>query len=480
MKPIQLPAVSQAANYSSIDPLDGRYYDPEIAKYLAERSRIAYQAYVEAALAHALAEFGVCTAEIANEIEAATTKVTAETVAEHEKTTKHDVKALVNTIKAELSEQAQPYVHFGATSYDIVATALSLQLRDATQQLVIPRLVALEKTLLALTDKYADTVQVGRTHGQHAVPITFGFAMAEYVSRLGENIVALKELSQLLRGKFSGAVGAYNALSLFVDDPLKFETTVLGYVGLEPAPYSTQIIPAEQYVRLIDELNITAGIMANLSHDMRHLQRSEIAEVREAFEPGQTGSSTMAHKRNPWNFENVISMSKQVTAQIVNANLNLSSEHQRDLTDSASARFYGLTLASVASMADRLNKVMSKIEVDEANMQKNLYLSGGAIAAEPLYLLLEKYGHTTAHEASKALSHHALEASQTLYEVASADPDIANYFTQFSDAEKQILQEPEKHYTGLAAVKARAVHDHWSSALFFDDGQANKIATTLI
>jgi adenylosuccinate lyase len=326
-------------------------------------------------------------------------------------------------------------------------------------------LIELEKTLLKLTHDYAETIQIGRTHGQHAVPITFGFAMAEYVSRLGASINSLKVLSGKLKGKFSGAVGAYNALSLFVDDPLKFESTVLGYLDLEPADYSTQIIPAENYVRLIDELVISAGIMANLSHDMRHLQRSEIAEVRERFDPGQTGSSTMAHKRNPWNFENVISMSKQVTAQIVNANLNLSSEHQRDLTDSASARFYGIAFASVASMAERLNRVMATIEVDEENMKRNLHMSGGAIAAEPLYLLLEKYGHTTAHEASKALAHQALENNTSLYEVASGDSGIADYFAKFSDHEKQILQEPEKYYTGLSAQKARAVHDKWQETL---------------
>ncbi len=463
MKPIQLPEPAATANYSSIDPLDGRYYDPETARYLSEASRITYQAYVETALAHALADAGICSPEIAAQIESAAVGVTAEAVAEEEKTTKHDIKALVNVIKAGLPDEAKPYVHFGATSYDIVATALSLQLRAAVNELVIPHLTTLEKTLLDLTKQYAETVQIGRTHGQHAVPITFGFAMAEYVSRLGSSINSLKVLNGKLKGKFSGAVGAYNALSLFVDDPLEFEQKVLGYLEIEPAPYSTQIIPAENYVRLIDELVVAANIMANLSHDMRHLQRSEIAEVREAFAEGQTGSSTMAHKRNPWNFENVISMSKQVTAQLVNANLNLSSEHQRDLTDSASARFYGVVLASVAAMAQRLDKVMGKLEVDEDNMQRNLYLSGGAIAAEPLYLLLEKYGHTTAHEVSKSLAHQALEAGKPLYEVASTDQAIAAYFAKFTAREKQILQEPEKYYTGLAAQRALAAHDRWQN-----------------
>lgn len=465
MKPIQLPPASPDPNYSAIDPLDSRYYDQETAKYLSERSRIAYQAYVEAALARALAEFGVCSHEIAKEIGTVAGKVTAEAVAKEEKTTKHDVKALVNCIKAGLPEAAQPYVHFGATSYDIVATALSLQLRTAVNELVVPRLQGLEKTLLKLTKEYAETVQIGRTHGQHAVPITFGFAMAEYVSRLGGSIRSLQVLSGKLPGKFSGAVGAYNALSLFVDDPLKFEKTVLGYLDLEPAAYSTQIIPPEYMIRLLDELAVTAGIMANLSHDMRHLQRSEIAEIREHFDAGQTGSSTMAHKRNPWNFENAISISKQVTAQLVNANLNISSEHQRDLTDSASARFYTIPLASVASMASRLNEVMGKIEVDEANMKLNLYASGGAIAAEPLYLLLEKYGHTRAHEASKALAHKALEDKRPLHEVAAEDAAIEPYLKQFTEAEHKILREPERYYTGLAAKKALAVHDFWQEQL---------------
>jgi adenylosuccinate lyase len=465
MKPINLPTVADHAGYDGIDPLDGRYYDPEIAKYLSERSRIAFQAYVEATLAAALADFGICSQEVAEAIYEASQKVTAEAAAEEEKTTKHDVKAVVNVIKANLSDEAKPFVHFGATSYDIVSTAMALQLRTAAHELIIPRLKSLQKTLLDLTEQYADTVQVGRTHGQHAVPITFGFLMAEYVQRLGESIKSLEILSGKLKGKFSGAVGAYNALSIFIDDPLEFEKQLLAKVNLEPAVFSKQIVPAENIVRFLDELAVSANVMANLSHDMRNLQRSEIAEVREKFDPGQTGSSTMAHKRNPWNFENVISMSKQVNAQLVNAQLNIVSEHQRDLTDSASARFYAVMLATVASMAKRLGDVMAKLEVDTDAMHKNLYMSGGAIAAEPLYLLLEKYGHTTAHEVSKNLSHQALEAGKTLYELASQDREIGDYFAKFTDREKQILEEPEKYYTGLAAQKAHQIHDFWTSQI---------------
>ncbi len=457
LQPLDLPEPTGNSQFSGIDPLDGRYYDPEISRYLSERTRILTQAHVEAALAYGLAEFGLCSREIAEQIDAASRVIHVEDVAEEEKTTRHDVKAIVNTIKAQLPDEAKPYVHFGATSYDIVSTAMSLQLRRATAELVLPRLDSLISTLAELAERYAETVQIGRTHGQHAVPITFGYMLATYVQRLGESSRSLEVLSGKLKGKFSGAVGTYNAISVFVDDPLAFEKTVLGYVGLEPAPAATQIVPAEGYIRLLDELAITAGVMANLSHDMRNLQRTEIGEVREKFEEGQTGSSTMAHKRNPWNFENIIGMWKQVTAQVVNANLNISSEHQRDLTDSSSARFYTMSFALVAAMAKRLDSVMGKIEVDEEAMQRNLHLTRGAIAAEPLYLLLEKYGHTTAHEVSKALAHEAMERNISLYEVASRAESIVDYWAKFTDAERELIRSPETHYTGLAAQKTRQI-----------------------
>lgn len=456
LKKFELPEITPPG-YGTIDPLDNRYFDKEIAKYLSEQSRVIYQAYLESALAHTLADTGVCTQQIADEIETATRNVDINKVYEEEKTTRHDIKALVNTIKSEISDEAKPYVHFGATSYDIIANAQVLQLKDVTEQIVLPRLDKLIKTLASLADKYAETPQIGRTHGQHAVPITFGFTIAEYVSRLNGSKLALKDLTGSLKGKFSGAVGAYNALSVFVADPLEFEKTILAHVGLEPSEYSTQIAPPDQLIRLIDEYAILAGIMANLGHDMRHLQRSEIAEIREKFTEGQAGSSTMAQKRNPWNFENVVSMHKQVLSQVVNANMNIASEHQRDLTDSASSRFYVLVPAIVANMINRLDKVMGNIEVDAESMQKNLSLSKGAIGAEPLYLLLEKYGHTSAHEASKRISQKSLADKTSLYEAASTDDEIAGYWSKFTNDEKKIIENPEKYYLGRASEKTRKI-----------------------
>ncbi len=456
LKKFDLPDVNHPG-YGTIDPFDNRYFDEEVSKYLSEQSRIVYQAYLETALAYTLAEFDICDLKIAEEIEHSARNIDIQKVYEEEKTTRHDIKALVNTIKSSLSDEAKPYVHFGATSYDVIANAQVLQLKDVTEEIIIPRLSKLIKTLSELAEKYADTPQIGRTHGQHGVPISFGFAMAEYVSRLNNTQNALKNLSSELKGKFSGAVGAYNALSIFVEDPLKFEESVLSKVGLRPAEYSTQIAPPEQLIRLIDEYTILSGIMSNLGHDMRHLQRSEISEIREKFEEGQAGSSTMAHKRNPWNFENVVSMHKLVLGQMTSANLNIASEHQRDLTDSASSRFYVLVPAIVSNMISRLNKVMPKIEVDEEAMKRNLDLSKGAIAAEPLYLLLEKYGHVSAHEVAKQISQQSLENGISLFEAASQNSEIQPYWTKFSDKEKEIIKHPQQHYLGLSAAKTRQI-----------------------
>jgi adenylosuccinate lyase len=464
LQPINLPE-PEDFTYSAIDPLDSRYFDKEIAKYASETARIHYQAYVEAALAHALVDHGICDPKVAQEIEAAARNISVADVYEHEKTTKHDIKALVNTIKSNISDEAKPYVHFGATSYDIIATANALQMRDIVRLVLKPRLLMLMEVLINISEKYKDTNQVGRTHGQHAVPITFGFAISEYVSRLGNSLEAIDDLSGRLSGKFSGAVGSYNALSIFIEDPLDFERKVLEKIGLQPAPYSTQVIPPEEMIRLIDEMVVAAGIMANLAHDMRHLQRSEISEVHEKFEKGQTGSSTMAHKRNPWNFENVVSMWKQVLAQSVNANLNIASEHQRDLTDSASSRFYVLVPVILSGMASRLSRIMGKLEVDEQAMQRNLEQSAGAIAAEPLYLLFEKHGHIAAHEKSKELAHQSLEKGSTLAEAVIKDTEASKYWQKFSEKEKNIITKPEKNYTGLASKKVEIVTGEWRQKL---------------
>lgn len=465
LQPLELPEAKKSDAYSNIDPLDGRYFDAEIARYLSEEARVRYQAYVEAALARALAIHGVCSESVFDEIESASRTVTAQKVAEEEQITRHDVKALVNVIKRNVSDEAKPFVHFMATSNDIVNTAANLQYQHVMKRVVAPQLKTLILTLIAKAEEYKATAQIGRTHGQHAVPITFGYALAEYVDRLGGSYERLIELTEGLPGKFSGAVGAYNAHTVFVDDPKAFELTLLESVGLKPARYATQIIAPEHVMRVLDELSVTAGIMANLATDMRHLQRSEIAEVREEFSADQAGSSTMAHKRNPVSFENVASLFKQSLGQITSAKFNLVSEHQRDLTDSAAARFYPVLFASVNTMARRLNKTMERIGVNEEMLEKNLDSSGGAIAAEPLYLFLAKSGLAEAHEVAKEMSQTALDSHTTLLSQMASDERTAELLGKLSDREKSIFENPRENYRGLATEQTEDIIAHWRQRL---------------
>jgi adenylosuccinate lyase len=460
-----LPSEPKAfAFLDGLDPLDNRYFDTEVSRFLSLRARIAYQAYVEAMLTETYADYGLAPKEVAAEVAKAAKSVTAEQVTEEENTTKHDVKALVNVMASKVSGQAKPFIHKAATSYDIVSTAQSTQYKDVTNLVIVPRLVKLEQTLIKKALLYAENVQIGRTHGQHALPITFGFALSEYVSRLGQSIVALKALANELTGKFSGAVGAYNGQSLFIEDVFKFEKSFLAKIGLTPAEYSNQIVPPEPSLRLIDELVITAGIMANLATDMRHLQRSEIAEIKEQFDKKQIGSSTMAHKRNPISFENVVSLYKQTLAQLLNANLNSVSEHQRDLTDSASSRFYPIIFASIAEMAKRLNDAIGKIEIDKEAMERNLNSSQGAIAAEPLYLLLAKYGVENAHEKAKVIAHQAID-NQLSFVDAIKKSELGIYWDKMTRSEQQIIANPETNYVGLSTEKTLAICQNWQKQI---------------
>jgi adenylosuccinate lyase len=446
--------------FDSLSPVDYRYWDEEVAKYLSENGFTRYKLLVELALMRVLNYRRICPEVAVKEVEAACGQVTTEEVYKEEDRIRHDIRALVNCIRAKVSESAKPYVHMTATSYDISDSANAARYKDVVQKVLVPSLVKLEGVLIGTTLREAETVQVGRTHGQHAVPITFGFALAEYVSRLGGSIKALKSLAAELPGKFSGAVGAYNASLLFFDNPEKFEAEVLAELGLAPAEHSTQIVPPEALTRLLCEVTITAGILANLSDDMRNLQRTEIGEVGEEFEATQVGSSTMPQKRNPINFENAKSCWKIVAPRIITVFMDQISEHQRDLTNSASARTYGEVVAYVISTAKRLMRTMRNLTVDHANLKRNLAMQKGLVIAEPLYIILAALGHPDAHEKVRTLTLQAQREAQPLEEVIVGDTEMQTYLEKMTPYQRKILSDPSL-YIGIAAEKAKAVAEQW-------------------
>lgn len=456
--------------FDAISPLDFRYYGRgrrifnKLQPFLSESAFIGYALKVESALAWALARNKICPQKIAEEIGKACRNVAPEEVYAEEDRIKHNMRALANCIRNRVSDEAKPFVHFTATSYDIIATADALRYRDFANYALIPELLNLQSLLIRLALREKGTIQIGRTHGQHAEPITFGFAIAHYVSRLGASILKIKRYANNLRGKMAGAVGAYNASSLLFDEPAKFEEEVLAELGLKPSPISTQVVEPEFLADYLNGIISAFGIIANLADDMRHLQRSEIGEVGELFEEKQVGSSTMPQKRNPVNFENVKSMWKEFMPRILTMHMDQISEHQRDLTNSASMRFIPELLAGFYVSVARLSRVMAGLVVDKANMQKNFNMNKSMIAAEPLYILLAANGHPDAHEYIREMTLKSQITKQPLTYLVKKDKSAHQYIRKFSKKQLGIIDNPEK-YTGIAAKKSEAVCNYWKKRL---------------
>lgn len=456
--------------YRCLSPLDHRYYVGErelgeaLSDYLSEEAMVRYELEVEAALALELAQEGICTQTQGEAIVAACRKVTPEEVYREEERTQHHTRALVNCIREHTPEEARPFVHLTATSFDIVDTANALRYRRATGEVLLPILLDLERTLLQLARRYKDTVQIGRTHGQWAVPITFGYAMAGYVDRLGRRIEVVKATASNLRGKMAGAVGGYNAASLFLADPQGFERRVLARLGLEPSPHATQIVEPEFITDFLHALTSTFGVLANLADDLRHLQRSEIDEVAEFFAQDQVGSSTMPHKRNPWNFEHVKSMWKAFMPRMITVYQDQISEHQRDLTNSASARFIPEMIAGLALSAQRLLTVLPRLVINPEAMATNLEKAKTFYVAEPLYILLAFHGHPDAHEQVRRLTMMAREEGRSVLELAEEDPGLRPYLARLTPEQKKVLHQPET-YLGRVVQKTEELCREWEERL---------------
>lgn len=457
--------------FECVSPLDYRYYANDeklvalLSPYVSERGRLAAELAVEAAVVRVLARRGVCANAIAQEIEAATERVNLEDVVQEDARIHHSTRALVNCLRAQVSDAAKPFVHLMLTSFDVKDTAAAWRFRKATEKAIVPSLLELENTLIDLAIREKGTLQIGRTHGQHAVPITFGFAIASYVSRLGGRIEAVRAAGAALRGKISGAVGAHNAQCLFLDDPLEFEGEVLAELGLEPSVSSTQIVEAEPMTDFVHALVSTLGVLANLADDMRNLQRTEISEVAEEFTADQVGSSTMPHKRNPWNFENIKSFWKAFMPRMMTVYMDQISEHQRDLSNSASARFIPEVIVALVATTRRANRIMSRLVADRAQMRRVLELSQGMSAAEPAYILLAAYGHPDAHEAVRKLTLEAEATGKPFPEVFFAAEDLQPYLGRFTESQKSLLRNVDQ-YTGIAAQKTEHICELWRKRLW--------------
>lgn len=456
--------MKEEIDFSAFSPTDYRYAVAELRDYLSDEAYVRYKAKIEAAVVQVFEKRSMLKQDLCAEIVEAASNVTAAEVYEEEQKTRHDIRALVNVIRSKVSDEAKPFVHLGATSYDVVDTANALRYKDAVLNVIIPDMLALERTWIELARREKNTVQIGRTHGQYAEPITFGFAIAQYVNRWGSQILKTKEASKNLVGKFSGAVGAYNATSLVVDDPEEFEREVLAVLNIKPAAISTQIVPPEPMSDFGHSIISSFSVLANFCDDMRHLQRSEIGEVMERVVADQVGSSTMPHKRNPIGFENVKSLWKKFMPHVVTMHLDQISEHQRDLTNSASQRYTQELLVVFDYCVRRLKSISERLEVDRARMQENFMRAKDNVIAEPLYILLSYYGHPDAHEYVRRKSFQAYKENKSLKELIASDEEILLYLEKFTSKQRERVFDVEK-YTGIAAEKAERVASYWEGVL---------------
>jgi adenylosuccinate lyase len=376
--------------------------------------------------------------------------------------TRHDIRAWVRRAQEILDKDLAKWVHIPLTSYDVIDTARVLQFRDQVE-------------------KFSSQIQIGRTHGQHALPVTVGFWLATILNRVVYNWEKMDFHCENLVGKISGAVGAHNAqLGLkFSDSNSKetFEKKVLEKLDLKPAKISTQILPPEPLSYFLFSCASLSATLGQFGRDSRHLMRSEIAEVMESFEKGQVGSSTMAHKRNPINFENLEGKWLRTKNEFGKVLDTLISEHQRDLVGSSVARDYPIILINLQHQLNTLireNKegvtFLERLSVNEEACRENFSKNANVILAEPLYIALQMAGYTEdAHElVNRQLVPEARKENKALIDVLEEkmkeDENLNSIAKNIPREIWELLKQPE-NYIGDSKEKALEIVNYSKTIL---------------
>ncbi len=388
-------------------PIDtGRYGTREMLTIFEEESKLQRLLDVEAALAWAHSEVGNIPRKDAEKIMemASVEHVKLGRVKEIEREIRHDVMARVRAL-AEACGPSGAYVHLGATSSDITDTATALQLKDALR-LIEEKLNDFEEVLMKDAERYKKTMMMGRTHGQHALPITFGLKLAVWMREIARHIQRLQKCSgRVLVGKMTGAVGTQAGLG---PHAIKIQKLVMKRLGLKPVEVSTQIVQRDRFAELICLLSIIASTLDKIATEIRELQRPEIGEVFEFFErEKQVGSSTMPHKHDPQTCETVCGLAKIMRSLVVPALENVPTWHERDMTQSSAERFL-IPEACILTdhMLTSMTKVLTNLQVDDERMLKNMDLTQGRMMSEAVMLALAKrgMGRQKAHELIRRLA----------------------------------------------------------------------------
>ncbi len=358
-----------------------RYTRPELAKVWSERARFEAMRRVEVA---ACEELEGPTGEELDAIRAAT--FTVEAIAERERVTDHDTAAFVDVL-ADSAGPAGRWLHYGLTSSDVLDTALALQLREVAE-LVLPDSRRLVDVLAARAREHVHTLTVGRTHGVHAEPTTFGIKLASFAFEAARNAQRLEHaFAQVEVGAISGAVGTYASASP------DFERRVLERLGLAPEPVSTQVVARDRHAELLQAIALAGAGLERLATEIRHLARTEVSEVQEPFGRGQKGSSSMPHKRNPVKAEQVSGLARVLRANSQAALENVALWHERDISHSSVER---IIIPDSTTLLDHLQRraiaLVEGLVIDSQRMRSNLELTYGALFSQQALLALVEKG----------------------------------------------------------------------------------------
>jgi adenylosuccinate lyase len=357
-----------------------------MAEVWSDERKLAAWLEVELAAVDAWADLGVVPREAAEAIRARAISPTPERVAELERETDHDLAAFVDAVQSELGEEGR-WVHYGLTSSDVIDTALALQLRDAGE-LLLEGIARAQTAVVRRADEHRLTLCIGRTHGVHAEPTTFGLKLAGWAFELDRGRQRLEHaLAGARFGKLSGAVGTYS-----VTDP-ELERIACERLGLEPEPVSTQIVPRDRHAELLSALALVASSLDRFATEVRHLARTEVREVQQPFGRGQKGSSAMPHKRNPTVAERICGLARVVRAAAQVGLENVALWHERDISHSSAERVVVPdAFLALDYILDRFSWLVEGLVVFPERMRTNMEASHGLFFSQRVLLALVEAG----------------------------------------------------------------------------------------
>ena len=422
-----------------------RYALPELRDLFGERHRLDLWLRIELLAVEALRDEGVVPVADYERIRAAAGEVDVERARQIERESQHDVIAFLRSVTERLGPEGR-WLHFGLTSSDVLDTATAVVLRDAAQ-IVERELARLIEVVHRLALQYRDTPMVGRSHGIHAEPITFGFKVAGWYAELQRDAARLARARDgIAVGSISGAVGTHANVSGQV------EAHVLSGLGLAADPAPTQVVSRDRHAELLTALAILGGTLERMAVELRHLQRTEVGEAFEPFGSGQQGSSAMPHKRNPILAERVTGMARLLRADAIVGLENMALWHERDISHSSAERFVFERAIGVAAYATRtMADILDGLEVDADRMRVNLEQLGGMVYSEALLLAMVARGadRQAAYRLVQGAAKRAWAGERSFHDALLDDPAVGEWL---SADEIERAMDLEHHLAGIGVT----------------------------